>query len=346
MAIPLPDFDEDDDEIFGNHAQISHFVNSGALSAFKESLIHHDMYTFSANCDPDKTFNMNTQNGISYDEDNPIYQTRTCTLFIGRKDNVFYALKTTPATKVLKHEWEVYNEVGYFPTIIKSYNYWQEPNKTCFLQLEYASGGSIANTVLYFDNEDAWRILAHITAAIDHLHSKGFIHLDISPSNILQAPGNNCIIYKLVDFGTVLKNGHFDNFCEGAGPYVSPEALRYPNTPYLVSYPTDIWSLGAVMFEIVTHMRIPRNHEGYDAIRNGTYDLSMIPNEFSFIKDMLNIDPNLRPTTSAILDIPKVKEVLHSLTTDCQPRVTFLQWIDQKNYNNEEFKRRQSFDGI
>ncbi|OHT07973.1 TKL family protein kinase [Tritrichomonas foetus] len=346
MAIPMPDF-SDDETPQGNSN--SPFLEVEPMRMIKESLSHHELMSLAVACDPDKTFSTSTSNGIAYDFDNPIYHTKTCTLYIARKDNIFYALKTTPMSKILRHEWEMFQQIGSFPTIIKPLNFWQEPNKSYFLQLEYAAGGSITNTVLYFDVDDFWRVLAHISAALHFIHSRGFIHFDVSPSNILQTNGNGgSVVYKLADFGTVLPDQHFDSFLEGAGPYVSPEALKWPNTPFVVSFPTDIWSLGAVLFEIVTHSKMPRDPDGYDAMRNGTYDLSIIPDEFSFIRAMLSVDPSLRPTANDLLQLPHVMEVLATLEMDTMPTNAEVSdpWEVPSSYQEEELKRRQSFDGI
>ena len=65
-----------------------------------------------------------------------------------------------------------------------------------------------------------------------------------------------------------LKEGSFNKFCEGTGPYVSPEALKCPYTDVQISSKTDIWSFGAVMFEIVTHKKMPRDSEKYRSKSN------------------------------------------------------------------------------
>jgi serine/threonine protein kinase len=79
---------------------------------------------------------------------------------------------------------------------------------------------------------------------------------------------------------------------------------------YPVSYATDIWSFGAVMFEVLFHQPMPTDPIGYDAIRNGTFDLSRIPEEFGIVRDMLNPNPNLRPTADHILQMNEVREAL------------------------------------
>lgn len=344
MNIPVPDFSEDDSDFESmccDNNSNNTICNSATLPKVKESISQHDLFSLAKSCDPNTTFMSTTSTGIEYDKDNPIYKTKTCTLYIGRCSGRYYALKTSPNSKILMHEWEIYKKIGKYPTIIDAVDLIQEPISKSFprssigkptlaskyfLQLDYAFGGSISNTIQFFDSKKAWKVLAHIASALNHIHKNGYIHLDISPSNILICQNKQIynifnsdkyvdnVTYKLTDFGTVLKEGCFDSFCEGAGPYVSPEALYFPNSRYPVSYATDIWSLGAVMFEIVMHSKMPRDPERYDAIRKGSIDLSeIIPHEFEVVLHMLNVDPSLRPTAEQILQIPKIKEILNEL---------------------------------
>ena len=328
LGIPLPDLSDDSE----TPPPVS------IPRTIKESTSHGALFTLSKCCDPSTTFNSKTINGLEYDSDHPIYRSRTCTLYIARKNGIYYALKTGRSNKILMHENNVYSELGAFPTIIKCHGFIKERAQVV-LQLEYAFGGSIANTVLMMHEFEAWRILAHVSAALHHLHSKGFIHLDISPANILQCNGNGCYIYKLADFGTVLENGKFDSFCEGAGPYAAPEALYFPNTPYAVSQKADIWSFGALMYEVVTHHKVPRDSDGYDAIRNGTFDLSLVPQEFQIIKQMLKVDPDQRPAAADLVQLPKVKDILDRLSYETVQVIR----LESPKF---ESRRRQSFDCI
>lgn len=348
-GMPQPDFSESDSDfesICDENASKSSVCNSAILPKVKGSISQPDLFSLSKSCNPDTTFLSTTPTGIQYDIDNPIYQTKSCTLYIGRRNGHYYALKTSPSSRILIHEWEVFKEIGKYPTIIEAIDlikiqtsssipkpvFPKSPfSSSYFLQLDYAFGGSISNTLQYFDFQEAWKVLAHISSALNHMHQNGYIHLDVSPSNILICNNKqsydicSCqdyvrnVIYKLADFGTVIKEGNFQSFNEGSGPYVSPEALQYPNSIYPVSYPADIWSLGAVMFEIVTHKKMPRDSERYRAIRRGDINLSeIIPEEFEIIIQMLSVDPSMRPTAEQITQLPIVKDILEKLETQLE----------------------------
>jgi hypothetical protein len=62
------------------------------------------------------------------------------------------------------------------------------------------------------------------------------------------------------------------------------------------------------MFEIVTRRPMPRDPDGYVAIREGSYDFAVIPDEFAVVRAMLSRQPSARPTAEELLEIPQVRE--------------------------------------
>ncbi|OHT05929.1 TKL family protein kinase [Tritrichomonas foetus] len=138
------------------------------------------------------------------------------------------------------------------------------------------------------------------------------------------AENENFHVFKLADFGTALKIGDFDEDCEGAGPYVSPEALAFPNTDFEVGSPTDIYSFGVVMLELTTKRLAPRaSQPGYSKLRDGTYDFDslQLPREFAFIKRMLDPNPTRRPTADELVRMDRVQEILDQLFDEKARRI-------------------------
>jgi serine/threonine protein kinase len=127
-------------------------------------------------------------------------------------------------------------------------------------------------------------------------------------------------VYKLADFGTSLAIGTFHEDCEGAGPYVSPEALAFPHTQYEVGFPTDIYSFGIVIYELIGRKLAPRTGPGYQAIRNGTFDFQGIPHEFGFIATMLDPNPGKRPSAEELLEMPRVRREIDDIGKNKSPR--------------------------
>lgn len=83
------------------------------------------------------------------------------------------------------------------------------------------------------DEAAAWDYLCDLLSALQHLHSHGFVHLDLKPANILITDSGRL---KLCDFGLLLQLGRSDAVPEGGKVmedaqegdprYMAPELLR------------------------------------------------------------------------------------------------------------------------
>ncbi|HEX4341073.1 MAG TPA: serine/threonine-protein kinase [Polyangiaceae bacterium] len=105
--------------------------------------------------------------------------------------------------------------------------------------------------------ERAVDYVLQVCEALTEAHAAGIVHRDIKPENLFLSQGGPAKpIVKVVDFGLAKRldgsgakvvTGPFENM--GSPCYMSPEQI---GTPQLVDERTDIWSLGVVLYRLLT----------------------------------------------------------------------------------------------
>ncbi len=136
-------------------------------------------------------------------------------------------------------------------------------NGTPFIVMEYLEGQTLAGLVrggAALPVDLAAEYMLQVCEAVAEAHATGIVHRDLKPGNLFLTTGaDGSAVVKVLDFG-VSKFGALDktsggeietlpDAIVGSPPYMSPEQLRSSKQ---VDARTDIWSLGVVLFEIVT----------------------------------------------------------------------------------------------
>jgi serine/threonine protein kinase/tetratricopeptide (TPR) repeat protein len=109
------------------------------------------------------------------------------------------------------------------------------------------------------DNRPAWpeavRIVAAVAAALSYAHARRIVHRDVKPANIIVTAG---VVPVLVDFGLALgeeqAGGSAKGLVSGTPWYMSPEQAE--GTAHRIDGRTDVYSLGVVLYEMLTG-RVP-----------------------------------------------------------------------------------------
>lgn len=246
-------------------------------------------------------------NGLVIENTEPIRSSNNSSIYAAKSpvDGKTYAVKIADRKQRILDEFERQKQIKESPYLVKSVSFMESPTKA-MIQMEYCKNGDIRN--LYLAEEAIWKLIHDIGNALATIHNDGWMHLDVSPGNILI--GKRC--FKLSDFGTLTPIGQFEEGLEGAGPYVSPEIFTFPDS--IVGTATDIFSFGVVLLEAATGRQAPRGgSELYTKIRTGEVFIGdeHYPCEFSeglinLIRSMMNPDPDQRPTANQLIELDSV----------------------------------------
>jgi serine/threonine protein kinase/Tfp pilus assembly protein PilF len=123
-----------------------------------------------------------------------------------------------------------------------------------YIVMEFVDGSTIRTKLENgpFKIDDAIKYGIQIGEALHEAHSKGITHRDIKPENIIITDNG---IVKIADFGlaslTNDMNARESRTVAGTTCYMSPEQVRGEYVDHL----TDIWSLGVILYEMVTGRR-------------------------------------------------------------------------------------------
>lgn len=202
------------------------------------------------------------------------------------------------------------------PHILNFVAAWEECGRL-FIQTELCSTSLLVhaeNQPPGPDESAAWAYLCDLLSALQHLHSHGFVHLDLKPANVLITDSGRL---KLGDFGLLLEleptseepatGKAKDDVQEGDPRYMAPELLRGEYGPA-----ADVFSLGVSILELACNIEVPNGGEGWQQLRQGH-----LPSKFtnglsvelqSVLRMMLAPEPSERPTVSELLALPSVRK--------------------------------------
>ncbi|KFY10773.1 hypothetical protein V492_04854 [Pseudogymnoascus sp. VKM F-4246] len=192
-----------------------------------------------------------------------------------------------------------------------------------YIQMEYCEGKTLRDVIKrgsLLDNVDEiWRLFRQLLEALKYLHGNNVVHRDLKPENVFIDGASNI---RLGDFGLATSGqytipetlsstqGTHDMTTNiGTASYVAPEVMLGADYTSKV----DLYSLGIILFEMCYHPIV--GMERAEVLKELRNPKTKLPADFQadkkghfgdIILSLLNHDPEVRPSSSSLLDSGKL----------------------------------------
>ena len=180
-------------------------------------------------------------------------------------DSKQYALKVVPIgspeekkyLEQAEHEFHISQKLDH-PNVVKVYALeqvkdWMFRVKKAHLLIEYVNGKTL-DEVPPLSLPKLVRVMSLISAGMTHMHSRGVLHADMKPNNVMLSRAGEV---KIIDYGLAWVKGEPKSRVQGTPEYMAPETVKRK----LINERTDIFNLGATMYRLVT-LRLPPSTAG------------------------------------------------------------------------------------
>ena len=221
---------------------------------------------------------------------------------------------------------------------MKLIDYWIEDmndlNKNMYILTQFYTKGDV---IAYLENleknnfvftpEFYWDIIFEMIIGLLYIHSKGYIHFDIKPTNYL-VDDDGFII--LNDFGLSHKEeelSHLNDIKEGDAKYISKELFESIGKLSIkkINNKTDIFSLGLTFLEIIAKIELPLNGQLWRNLRDCGHDI---------ISDKIFINSN-------ISDVEKFLILIKKMISPVDKRPNLMELIKETEELNKRYKLLQ-----
>jgi serine/threonine-protein kinase len=184
-------------------------------------------------------------------------------------------LEDPAAVRRFEIEMESLAKVDGHPGIVRVHSAGRTDKGVPFFAMEYVDGQSLARSMKEgrLDREGALEVVEQVARALAFAHSKGLIHRDVKPDNVLIGDDG---VARLSDFGLVRIVGRDEKITRtkdvvGTPFYLAPEQAH--KSMGEVGAWTDVYGLGAVLYEALVG-EVPHpgktSHEVVEKVLKGT----------------------------------------------------------------------------
>ena len=192
-----------------------------------------------------------------------------------KKNGDYFAVKIINKTKLTPSDLNLIRQEKNYLKLIKNENIislkdFYEDKQTIYFVTDFYEGGDLLTYLEEkqkakekISEKNCARIVRKIAQGIQYLNCFGIVHRDIKSENIMFARACNIKTIKIIDLGVckTLPYGKKANEPIGTNGYISPEI--YLHNEY--SFKIDIWSLGVILYLLVTGGELPFNDDNMDA---------------------------------------------------------------------------------
>ncbi|MCJ1394210.1 hypothetical protein MMC18_007088 [Xylographa bjoerkii] len=216
---------------------------------------------------------------------------------------------------------------------------WFETQKDIFLSMEFYPLGDLACHIDGTATEvEAKEITSDLLAGLKIMHREGFVHRDLKPKSFEQnvfvvqrPPASKTWWVKIGDFGLAKRVRNDQSAFRsmvGTQAYMAPEILKMYGTvkssTVLDHYSSavDLWSLGCIIYEVLGNSRPFQESSSIQQYCRG----KSMPIEnlvgrldsdgLQFLRRLLSIKPDERPTAQVALETPWLKKSTSSWLPD------------------------------
>ena len=201
--------------------------------------------------------------------------------------------------KILR-EARVLATLGPHPNVVTLNHAWVEKvdsfESVLYMDTELCSGGSLRaylNGTYSRELPKMTKLFKQIISGVSFIHSFQILHRDLKPDNVMFTMEN---VLKICDFGISRVNSESTKTQHiGTRPYMSPEVENSGHYTEAV----DIWAMGIILIEMEVDLSdVIQRQDCLNEARTGNVP-KMDHKELA--KEMLNTNPERRPTAKAIL---------------------------------------------
>lgn len=220
-------------------------------------------------------------------------------------------------------------QFGKAKDIVNVYDYFEE-NNTAYIIMEYIDGTLLQDYLEEHGRMEpaaALQLISHIIEPVKKIHAQGIIHRDLSPDNIFIS-GENSI--KIFDFGAAILSSSQEGMTAEKVVkmgYSAPEQYRDTSEQ---GYYTDIYSIGALFYQMLTGIKPPEatEREYKDELKSPLLlGVDIEPNLDRAVMEAMAVNPELR-----FQGIVQMEEAFHGQRIACYPEVKLKRRKRRRNW--------------